>query len=101
MVSRKIEPGQPQPDVTPEVALPPLPASERMATLRETLGRTSDPADYARVLLEALGRADHPDAAGNPIYALYQVAVDYRCSAEGYRTLYLRRPALVPGRPSA
>ena len=43
----------------------------------------------ARELLELLGRGDHPDAEGDPIHALYQVAIDYRCSAHGYRELYL------------
>ncbi|MDJ0523263.1 MAG: hypothetical protein QNJ90_14430 [Planctomycetota bacterium] len=43
----------------------------------------------AREMLDRLGRADHPDAETDPIHALYQVAVDYRCSAHGYRELYL------------
>lgn len=42
-------------------------------------------------LLAKLGRADHPDAQADPIYALYQVAVDFQCSAHGYRELYLHR----------
>ena len=48
-----------------------------------------DPHHFARQLLDLLGRGDHPDAETNPIYALYQVAVDYRCSANGYRALAL------------
>lgn len=90
MVSKKADPAE------AALALPPLPPSERMTALRDALRVTNDPAQYARMLLEALGRADHPDATSNPIYALYQVAVDYRCSAEGYRTLYLRRPPTAP-----
>lgn len=47
----------------------------------------ADPTGFAQQLLRMLGRSDHPEAADNPIYALYQVAVDHRCSATGYRTL--------------
>ena len=50
-----------------------------------------DPHAFALRLLALLGREDHPDAASNPIYALYQVAVDYRCSARGYRDLAIHR----------
>lgn len=46
-----------------------------------------DPHALAQLLLAALGRGDHGDRDKNPIYALYQVALDYRCAAEGYRTL--------------
>jgi hypothetical protein len=45
--------------------------------------------EQAREFLEALGRGDHPDAHDDPVYALYQVAVDFRCTAYGYRALYL------------
>ena len=50
--------------------------------------------DRARDFLEALGHGDHPDADTNPIYALYQVAVDYRCTAKGYRSLYFHREGI-------
>ncbi len=54
----------------------------------------SDAATRAHEFLEMLGRSDHPDAERDPLYALYQVAVDFQCSAHGYRELYLRkRPA--------
>ena len=46
-----------------------------------------DPRVLAQLFLAALGRDDHPDSQSNPIYALYQVAVDYRCSADAYRAL--------------
>jgi hypothetical protein len=49
-------------------------------------------------MLEKLGRGDHPDAEQDPIYALYQVAVDCRCSAHGYRELYLHHVRTAPGR---
>jgi len=52
----------------------------------------------ARAMLERLGRADHPDAEQDPIHALYQVAVDYRCSAYGYRELYLHHVRMTPAR---
>ena len=45
-----------------------------------------------------LGRADHPDAQTNPLSALYQVAVDFRCSAQGYRDLYLGAGSEPPAR---
>ena len=56
-----------------------------------TVPNWDSPEIRARDLLERLGRADHPDAERDPIYALYQVAVDLRCSAHGYRELYLHR----------
>jgi hypothetical protein len=52
---------------------------------------TEEAEERARGFLEAIGHADHPDAEKNPIYALYQVAVDYRCTAHGYRSLYFHR----------
>ncbi len=45
------------------------------------------PRELAQMLLAALGRGDHGDRDRNPIYALYQVALDYRTAAEGYRAL--------------
>ncbi len=47
--------------------------------------------DRARMFLESLGHTDHPLAAEDPIYALYQVAVDYRCMAQGYEGLLKRK----------
>jgi len=46
-----------------------------------------DPRQLAQLLLAALGRGDHGDRDTNPVYALYQVALDYRTAAEGYRAL--------------
>ncbi len=48
----------------------------------------ADALGLARALLTALGRSDHPDIDDNPIFGLYQVALDYRCSADGYRALF-------------
>ncbi|MDJ0975642.1 MAG: hypothetical protein QNJ98_14360 [Planctomycetota bacterium] len=45
------------------------------------------PKELAQLLLAALGRGDHGDREKNPIYALYQVALDFRTAAEGYRSL--------------
>jgi hypothetical protein len=56
-------------------------------------------AERARAFLEMLGRSDHPDAGRDPLHALYQVAVDFRCSAHGYRDLYLARGLGTPRRP--
>lgn len=50
-----------------------------------------DERERAVQFLELLGRSDHPDAETDPVYALYQVAIDYQCSAHGYRELYLRK----------
>lgn len=50
-----------------------------------------DERERAMEFLEMLGRSDHPDAEKDPVYALYQVAVDFQCSAHGYRELYLRK----------
>lgn len=44
----------------------------------------------ARRYLESLGRADHQDAAEDPVYALFQIAADCRAQANGYRELYER-----------
>ena len=55
----------------------------------EQIEALSDPQERARAFLELLGRSDHPDAQTDPVYAMYQVAVDYHCSAHGYRDLYL------------
>ena len=46
-----------------------------------------DPRVLAQLFLAALGRGDHPDTETNPVYALYQVALDYRCSAETRQSL--------------
>ena len=46
-----------------------------------------DPRVLAQLFLAALGRGDHPDSETNPVYALYQVALDYRCSAETRQSL--------------
>jgi len=51
----------------------------------------ADEATRAKEFLELLGRGDHPDAERDPLDALYQVAVDFQCSAYGYRELYLRK----------
>ncbi len=48
----------------------------------------ADALGLARALLTALGKGDHPDIDDNPIFGLYQVALDYRCSADGYRALF-------------
>lgn len=47
------------------------------------------PHDTERALayLALLGRADHPTAVDDPVHALSQLAVDYRCAAAGYRRL--------------
>ena len=50
-----------------------------------------DERERAAQFLEMLGRSDHPDAEKDPVYALYPVAIDYQCSAHGYRELYLRK----------
>ena len=50
-----------------------------------------DERERAIEFLEMLGKSDHPDAERDPVYALYQVAVDFQCSAHGYRELYLRK----------
>ena len=50
-----------------------------------------DADERARHYLRLLGREDHPDAEDNPVYALYQVAVDLKCTADGYRALYVNR----------
>lgn len=50
-----------------------------------------DERERAMEFLEMLGKSDHPDAVRDPVYALYQVAVDFQCSAHGYRDLYLRK----------
>lgn len=56
-----------------------------------------DERERAAEFLEMLGKSDHPDAERDPVYALYQVAVDFQCSAHGYRDLYLRkRPGTSP-----
>ena len=47
--------------------------------------------DRARMFLESLGHIDHPLAAEDPLYALFQVAVDYRCMAQGYEGLFKRK----------
>ena len=47
--------------------------------------------DRARMFLESLGHSDHPLAADDPVYALFQVAVDYRCMAQGYEGLFKRK----------
>jgi hypothetical protein len=76
------------------VGRPPLTkpaARERVRISSEPPATAAEADERARAFLEALGHADHPDAVGNPIYALYQVAVDYRCTAHGYRTLYFHR----------
>ena len=56
-----------------------------------------DERERAVEFLELLGKSDHPDAERDPVYALYQVAIDFQCSAHGYRELYLRkRPGPAP-----
>lgn len=54
---------------------------------RPTFLDEMDPRELARLLLAALGRGDHGDRDKNPIYAIYQVALDFRTAAEGYRSL--------------
>lgn len=49
--------------------------------------------DRARMFLESIGHDDHPLAVDDPLYALYQVAVDYRCMAQGYEGLLKRERA--------
>lgn len=79
------------PVVTPRIptGAAPAPTDTRLRAARSELASQAqaDPAGFARELLGMLGRLDHPEAQDNPIYALYQVAVDHRCSATGYRTL--------------
>lgn len=65
-------------------------SSQPPETLRAARGDPRVDLDArARLYLQMLGRADHPDAHDDPIGALYQVAVDLRCTADGYRALYL------------
>ena len=52
----------------------------------EFLGNV-DPRVLAQLLLAALGRSDHPGGDVNPIYALYEVALEHRCDAEAFRSL--------------
>lgn len=47
--------------------------------------------ERAYAYLEDLGRACHSLAKEDPVYALFQVATDFRCMARGYRDLYRRR----------
>jgi hypothetical protein len=67
------------------------------AQVAEVPGRDLGPEARARAFLALLGRADHPHAQEDPLHALYQVAVDYRCTAQGYRDLYLYQRRLHPG----
>lgn len=55
-----------------------------------------DERERAAEFLEMLGKSDHPDAERDPVYALYQVAIDFQCSAHGYRELYLRKRSDKP-----
>ena len=73
-------------DSTPE-------AVEAAAALeaRRAKALVGDERERAIEFLEMLGKSDHPDAERDPVYALYQVAVDFQCSAYGYRDLYLRK----------
>ena len=66
---------------------------ERAAELESKRAKAllGDERERAIEFLEMLGKSDHPDAERDPVYALYQVAVDFQCSAHGYRELYLRR----------
>lgn len=87
MVGRPIAPG-----ASTQPAVEPLTREELRARVGNVPPSSAEEADeQARAYLDALGRAEHPDAATNPIYALYQVAVDYCCTAHGYRELYLHR----------
>lgn len=56
----------------------------------------TDETARAKEFLEQLGCSDHPDAETDPLHALYQVAVDFQCSAYGYRELYLRKKSDKP-----
>ena len=69
-------------------------ASGRKRISTEAPASAAEADARAREFLEALGHGDHPDAAENPIYALFQVAVDYRCTAKGYRSLYFHREGI-------
>lgn len=69
-------------------------ASTRKRIASEPPASAAEAEEHAREFLEALGHADHPDAESNPIYALFQVAVDYRCTAKGYRSLYFHREGI-------
>ncbi len=89
-------PGRTTPEATATVDAGPSPRTARTkaAATPPPPAPTPDwrsPELRARDLLEKLGRGDHPDAERDPVHALYQVAVDLRCSAEGYRELYLHR----------
>ena len=64
-------------------------AARMLAAAAGTTPDWTSPENRARDFLERLGRADHPDAERDPLNALFQIAVDYRCSAHGYRELYL------------
>ena len=46
--------------------------------------------DRARYYLESLGHDHHPEASTDPVYALFQVAGDAICTANGYEGLYKR-----------
>lgn len=93
------------PRTAPAVDL--APAAEPVARPTVDL-HTTDLAKMAQQLLAVLDRGEHADAASNPVYALFQVAVDFRCSAAGYRDLYLaaqaelrdlRAPSEAPATP--
>lgn len=64
-------------------------AAAREAKQAEAL--LGDERERAVQFLEMIGKSDHPDAVRDPVYALYQVAIDFQCSAYGYRDLYLRK----------
>ncbi len=68
-------------------------AIEDAAALESKRARAliGDERERAMQFLEMLGKSDHPDAERDPVYALYQVAIDFQCSAHGYRELYLRK----------
>ncbi|MDF1701082.1 MAG: hypothetical protein P1V36_07985 [Planctomycetota bacterium] len=83
----------------------PTPGTEASAAERKTIEEAAaleakrakalvgDECERAVEFLEMLGKSDHPDAERDPVYALYQVAIDFQCSAHGYRELYLRKRA--------
>ncbi len=100
-------PGSAAPETTPVDQDRGPEAAAPGGTAARPIPNWNSPEIRARDFLERLGRSEHPDAERDPISALYQVAVDFRCSAHGYRELYLHRvrhsipadaPAEVPAK---